>query len=289
MQIIQEIAPDQPLDSPPSPADVVVSSSGSDASAVEAVKDHHAQLAEVLRARSEAVVIAVGTIASSGVIDIERARKGLVEFCTHELLPHAAAEEGVLYPAAAALPQGVLLVDAMVAEHRVLEELVGQVQDQSNPVRIAAAAYALNELFMSHLVKENELILPLLASESSVSLSGLLDGMHHLLGDGSKHEASNQPSQSQHASEADCGCGGSQGAANATDELDLRSIPHSIRHATAFGAVDAIPASGAVVLIAPHDPIPLLRQIETRQPGLFTITYQERGPQAWRVRLDRSK
>ncbi|MFA7323520.1 MAG: DUF2249 domain-containing protein [Candidatus Nanopelagicales bacterium] len=289
MQITQEIPRDQSLESGPSPTDVVVSSSGADAAAVEAVKNHHAQLAGVLRARSEALVMAVGAIVSTGIKDVERSRRDLVEFCMNELLPHAAAEEGVLYPAAAALPPGGLLVDAMVAEHRVLKELVGQVRDQSNPVRVAAAAYALNELFMSHLDKENELILPLLAAEPSVSLSGLLEGMHHLLGDGGGHEESNQASESQHAGAADCGCGGSQAAANAPDELDLRSIPHSIRHATAFGAIAAIPAGGAIVLIAPHDPIPLLRQIETREPGLLTTTYQERGPQAWRVRLDRSR
>ena len=42
---------------------------------------------------------------------------------------------------------------------------------------------------------------------------------------------------------------------------------------------------GGLVLIAPHDPLPLLAQIERRTPGLFAVDYLERGPQAWRLQF----
>lgn len=82
------------------------------------------------------------------------------------------------------------------------------------------------------------------------------------------------------ASGCACGC---------TDEgvpvLDVREIPHAIRHATVFGALDAVPAGGSLDLVAPHDPKPLLAQIAERDP--VQVTYLEEGPQAWTLRLTR--
>lgn len=80
-----------------------------------------------------------------------------------------------------------------------------------------------------------------------------------------------------------CGCSESDG----TPELDVRAIPHAIRHATVFGAFDAILPGGSMVLIAPHDPQPLLRQLVVRTDGRLDIDYLERGPEAWRLQLTR--
>ena len=43
-----------------------------------------------------------------------------------------------------------------------------------------------------------------------------------------------------------------------TPVLDVRTIPHAIRHAAIFGAFEAIAPGGAIVLIAPHAPVPML-------------------------------
>ena len=80
-----------------------------------------------------------------------------------------------------------------------------------------------------------------------------------------------------------CQCGHD----HAEPELDARAIPHSIRHATIFGALGAIKPGGSLILIAPHDPLPLLKQIEDRENGAIEVTYLERGPEAWRLRLAR--
>jgi len=79
-----------------------------------------------------------------------------------------------------------------------------------------------------------------------------------------------------------CGCGESAGSA---PELDVRPIPHAIRHATVFGAWSVIPEGGALVLVAPHDPKPLLAQLA--QLGPITVTYLDEGPDAWRLRVTR--
>jgi uncharacterized protein (DUF2249 family) len=64
-------------------------------------------------------------------------------------------------------------------------------------------------------------------------------------------------------------------------------VPHAIRHATIFGALDAVAPGRGLVLVAPHDPLPLLAQIEQRSPGAFDVSYIERGPDAWRLQLVR--
>src|SRR5690606_1463819 len=112
-----------------------------------------------------------------------------------------------------------------------------------------------------------------------ISLAGLLAGMHELLG--GEEEAGDES--------AGGGCGGTCGCGGSDDvevpELDVREVPHALRHATGFGALGAVPAGRAMVLVAPHDPLPLLRQIEDRHPGVFTVEYRQRGPEAWRLLL----
>ncbi|MGZ4554111.1 MAG: hemerythrin domain-containing protein [Mycobacteriaceae bacterium] len=159
-----------------------VVASVSDAAAVHAVERHHAELAGALTAHVEALLNAVGGVADPGVAAVEPSRGRLVGFCTAELLPHAAAEEGSLYPAAAAYERARLLVEAMVAEHRVLEGLVEEIRTAEGPVRAAAAGNALRVLFEVHLTKENDLILPLVAADPNVSVKEILAGMHELLG-----------------------------------------------------------------------------------------------------------
>jgi uncharacterized protein (DUF2249 family) len=70
--------------------------------------------------------------------------------------------------------------------------------------------------------------------------------------------------------------------------LDARLLPHAIRHAAIFGALDAIQPGFALDLIAPHDPLPLLAELEQRHPGRFGLNYLERGPEAWTIRLTRA-
>lgn len=270
---------------------VVIASSASDAAAVEAVESHHAELALALAAHVEALLTAVDSVGGSGAGTVEQARGRLVGFCTGELLPHAVAEERSLYPAAARDERARLLVEAMVAEHRVLEVLVEDVRSIESPVRAAGAASALQALFEVHLTKENDLILPLVAADPDISLSAILGGMHELLGRGGHeghegHDAS-APDPAGGCGGA-CGCGGDV-EADLSPVLDVREVPHAIRHATVFGAVEAVGAGDSLILVASHDPLPLLGQLEARQPGALSVTYEERGPQVWRLRLTRAR
>jgi len=265
---------------------VVVAASAADAQAVEAVKNHHAHLAGALAAHVESLVEAA---ARNDLPAAGAAASALVRWCDAELIPHALAEEQVMYPPAHEDPRAALLVDAMMAEHRDLAALVEAIAKSDEPVRAAASAQALRSLFDSHLVKENEQILPLLAGSSTVSVADILDGMHELLGVKDHAEVAATYADA----DAECGCGGECGCGHqhpdaVMPELDARDVPHAIRHATIFGALDSVRTGSGLVLVAPHDPLPLLAQLEQRSPGLFSVDYLQRGPESWRVRFIRA-
>lgn len=248
---------------------VVFASSEADSRAVMAVEQHHAVLAGALSTQVERLLSAGDAW--------QPIRAELMAWCRSDLVPHAQAEERTLYPAAGDFDQARLLVDAMLAEHDDLTGLVEELGKATDGVRAAATASALRTLFTSHLSKENDQLLPLLARAPNVDLSGLLEGMHDLLG------------EERHLTDAaEGGCRGHECSCGEVDdpgypELDARTVPHAIRHATIFGALDSVGPGAGLVLVAPHDPLPLLAQVEQRNPGVFEVSYLERGPEFWRL------
>jgi uncharacterized protein (DUF2249 family) len=252
---------------------ITLATSEADAAAVEAVERHHAHLAGALDVLVDDLLHAARVPATPAA---GATRDRVVAWCRRELLPHASAEEVTLYPASQALPEARLLVASMLAEHRLITGLVERIERAPDLIRAAAAAEALRTSFAAHLDEENDLLLPLLAAAPTVALGDLLEGMHDLLGGGTavRDEACG------HA----CACG-EEGAEDPV--LDARTVPHAIRHATVFGALDAVATGQALVLLAPHDPLPLLSHMEARTPGAFAVEYLERGPDTWRLRLAR--
>jgi len=251
--------------------DVLLASSSTDAEAVETVRAHHAELAGGLTARVSALINGHSS---------QQALEDLVNWCTHELMPHAQAEEQVLYQAGLALPQARMLVEAMVAEHRILADLVTELRHADDAAHATRAATALRVIFEAHVTKENDQLLPALAAAPEVNLGDLLHKMHESLGAHADAGHSHDAAPAAHA----CGCNEHDAG---DPELDARVVPHKIRHATVFGALDAVAPGAGMVLIAPHDPLPLLAQIEQRNPGAFSVSYLERGPEAWRLRFQR--
>ncbi len=264
--------------------DLLLASDAGDAAAVEAARQHHAELSGRLVTHVGALLSAATAPGGAGY---GPARSAALNFCTEELLRHAVAAERALYPAAATFDALRLLVDAMISEHRVLEGLVVELAAAEEPARAAATGHALRVLFDTNLAKEDDLVLPVLAADSTVSVAGILAEMHELLeARGHQHESGSAPVGVPAAPVAgSCGCGGHDDAE--IPVLDVRAVPHAIRHATVFGAFDAIPAGGSLLLVAPHDPLPLLRQLSTRAGGALAVDYEESGPEAWRLRLTR--
>lgn len=262
--------------------ELVIASNEADANAAEAVKQHHAALAGALRLHTENLFTAAAEPDSAAA---EIARRELVDWCERELVPHARAEEQAMYPAAQATIEGRLLVEAMLGEHEVITRLLGEVVDAADLRRAAASAVALRAVFDSHLTKENDLVVPLLASMPGVSVAALLGGMHQLLG-GAADAGLEEDDGGAGCDGHTCSCGEVDGPGY--PELDVRSIPHAIRHATIFGALESLGLGTGLELVAPHDPLPLLDQVNQRWPGLFTVAYLERGPETWRLTLLRT-
>ncbi|QNE74302.1 DUF2249 domain-containing protein [Streptomyces finlayi] len=270
---------------------LTLASDPKDATALEAAEAHHARLAGELAGRVTMLLTAVDRDPGAA----EKIHAGLVTFCDRSLLPHAAAEEAVLYPVAHGMPEARLLIEGLIGEHRCLTALVDALRTASGPAGAAADARALQVLFEEHVAKENGLVLPLLAITPEVSLAELLADTHRRLArdvpatgtEGAQNTEEGQDPRERAEETGGCGgvCGCGDEEEEAEPELDVREVPHALRHATVFGALDAVPAGTAMVLVAPHDPLPLLAQIEQRGPGTFSVEYLERGPEVWRLRL----
>jgi uncharacterized protein (DUF2249 family) len=267
---------------PGAAADVVLASDAGDAAALETIRQHHAELAGRLAAHVGVLMSAPSALDGTSPA---QARAATLQFAMGELLPHAAAEERAIYSVAARSEPLRLLVEAMAGEHRVLERLVLDLGSAADPVRAAAIGWALRVLFDTHLEKENELLLPALATDPTVSLAELLVRMHEALDDHAQDAEHAAHGVGAAPAPGSCGCGGHDDAD--VPVLDVRAVPHAIRHATVFGAFDAIPDGGSLLLVAPHDPLPLLRQLSARAGGALAVDYEERGPEAWRLRLTR--
>lgn len=265
------------------------SDSAADKRAAEAVVRHHAQLAEALQSRTRDLIDAVD---DGDLAQMLQRREALVSWLHAELLPHAQAEEAKLYPAAAARPEGKLLIDGMLNEHKVIMRLVTELTDATSPVGAAATAWALAVVFDLHLAKENDLVVPLLVSAEDVSVAELLEGMHDLIGGHGEQEKQS----SGGCGCGGCGCGGDAPGATSAEapvlsidtRLDVRTLPHGPqRHAAVLNALESVPPSGALVLVAPHAPRPLLAEIEARFTGQFDVEWLQSGPDVWQIRLRR--
>lgn len=68
-------------------------------------------------------------------------------------------------------------------------------------------------------------------------------------------------------------------------ELDVREMPPRERHSTIFATFDALAPGQAIELVNDHDPKPLYYQLSAEQPGTFTWTYRQEGPEVWEVEI----
>lgn len=138
---------------------------------VSAITGHHAELQASLTARVDAVVAA----ARDGKPH-QPAVDELRALLAADIVPHARAEEDVLY-AAATGPTLRPLVTGMLFEHETLLGLVGELDSAPTAVDAAAVAAGIRAVFVGHVRRENELLLPALAADPSVDLTALLPVM----------------------------------------------------------------------------------------------------------------
>lgn len=78
-----------------------------------------------------------------------------------------------------------------------------------------------------------------------------------------------------------------QGADSSVEEIDVRSLIPAQRHERIFQHIDELAFGASFVLVNDHDPKPLYYQLEAEYPKQFSWTYLERGPDVWRVEIER--
>jgi uncharacterized protein (DUF2249 family)/iron-sulfur cluster repair protein YtfE (RIC family) len=233
-----------------------------DEAALAAMLDHHAQL----RAELEARVAALRDAVVAGA-PCQPSKDSLCDFIDREVLPHAAAEEGSLYPAAADDERVELFVDSMVLEHRELQRKAQTLRSTDAPSRALSSAEAIAAVFAVHVEKENDLLLPALQKRHGVSLATLLGDMHDRL------DESDVRSAARGVSEA--------------EELDVRTIAHGARHEIIFAKLHALAPGERLFIVNDHDPKPLRYQLDAAWPGMFDWAYVAAGPQIWRIEVTR--
>lgn len=140
--------------------------------AYDAMRAHHRVLDEQLSTHVAAVCGAVAVARPH-----EAALAGLVAYLAEEVLPHAAAEEETLYPAAA---HGKLTrtVSEMIGEHRLLSAAAERLASAPDGVAAAEQAGQIADLFASHVARENDILLPALLAKRDADLAALLAEMH---------------------------------------------------------------------------------------------------------------
>jgi uncharacterized protein (DUF2249 family)/iron-sulfur cluster repair protein YtfE (RIC family) len=147
--------------------------------AYEAMLEHHRKLGEELAGHADAVsrAVAAGRPYGAAVAD-------LVAYLAEEVLPHAAGEERVIYPAVAVHAGMAATVGEMISEHVTLSALGARVATVTDGTAAAEHAQRIAGLFTVHAAKENDVLLPALLADKSVDLAALLARMHDTAGQG---------------------------------------------------------------------------------------------------------
>ncbi len=258
--------------------DLVMATSAADSAAVEEVRSQYAELLGRQAALGAAIFAAVGTAGSA----FDEAHRAAVDFFDEGVRPQLRALVERVYPACTGIERSRLLVEGLLGETQLIEQAAARIGRDTDRVQIAAHVEALRVLLEALFGKVADLLMPALAQASGVSLAELAAALPSQAPAAESASAEAAPAGG-HA-HAGCNCGEDD---EEVPELDVREVPHAIRHATVFGAFDAVPVGGSMILVAPHDPIPLLHQLAERSNGRIAVGYEQRGPDAWRLRLTR--
>lgn len=77
------------------------------------------------------------------------------------------------------------------------------------------------------------------------------------------------------------------GQAGQIPTLNASEIPHAVRHGAIHGALGTRNVGEAMILIAPHNPLPLLKEVEAREET-FELEYLQEGPTDWHIKFTRT-
>lgn len=142
--------------------------------------DEHRSITERL-VSLRATADAVGMVPPG---DLRHAIDDVVQFLHEHVLPHATAEDEVLYPFVAHLLGSPLATDTMRRDHSEILGLTHELErlrdhlDDAASTDLRRVLYGLFAVIRLHLAKEDEIYLPLLESRlTAEQAAGLLEGL----------------------------------------------------------------------------------------------------------------
>lgn len=262
---------------------LVLASNGGDSVALGAITRSHAELAGALATHVSRLL----DVAATGNADaLGDARRRLVVWARSDLSPLFAAEADILYPEVGRVgAEEFETARALFKGQERISALLGEAGAQVAPAPLAAAAVALRVAVGRQLKTERERLLPALAASTRHSLAELWADVERALSRASRESANTEAVEPGHPGAAEVACECLVAENPELPVLDVRPVPHAIRHATVFGALDSLRPREGLVLVAPHDPSPLLAQIRERSGDRFAVRYLQRGPDEWRLQL----
>ena len=68
--------------------------------------------------------------------------------------------------------------------------------------------------------------------------------------------------------------------------LNASEIPHAVRHGAIHGALGTHNVGESMILIAPHNPVPLLREVEAREES-FELDYLKEEENDFHIKFTR--
>ncbi|MDE3113006.1 MAG: DUF2249 domain-containing protein [Chloroflexota bacterium] len=232
---------------------------------MDAIREHHIGLRDRFARRSEKA------LATGGRDELN----ALIALLEGELLDHARAEHDHLYPAVdEVVRQHGRATATMDIDHEAIEKRIRDVgvaverlrlaterRDRAEAKRILREALLrLEALLGVHMEKEERVYLPLLEAHLTA------DEQRKLL-----------ERLDEHAE-----------APASEPTLDVRAIPHAVRHEEIFARFARLKIGDAFVIVNDHDPRPLAYEFSQQHPAAFRWEDLERGP-LWRVRITRTK
>lgn len=260
---------------------LVLASSSLEAAALEDARTRLAEAAGTLGTLSQNLLTAAGNPAGGELAEADQG--ALVSFAEQELLPLAAALAGA-FPGTAGTPGALSVIAGVAAAHSArLAATTKSLEVQESPVQMVHADGRLQEAAAAFVEQATELVLPALAQNAAVSLAEVLPARAAATGISASGDAA---AEGQIPASGGCACGGHDEPG--LSELDTRVIPHAIRHATIFGALEGLNTGKGILLIANHNPLPLLAQLDQRSPGKFAVSYVEDGPELWKLSMVRN-
>ena len=71
-------------------------------------------------------------------------------------------------------------------------------------------------------------------------------------------------------------------------ELNVTLLEPTLKHPAVFKQFDELPAGGAFYIFNDHDPKPLYYQMIAERGNIFTWSYEQKGPQTWKVLIQKN-